>query len=117
MILESSKKFMKNGKSSDTHDVTYDDSCKQALSCARAAINKKAENVKILDLSNISGFTDYFVICSGTSDRQVQAIADSIQDALKDAGRKALSVEGYGEGRWALLDFGDIVVHIFLDAL
>jgi len=95
----------------------HDDSQEQALACARAAIDKNAESVKILDLTEISGFTDYFVICSGTSDRQVQAIADSVQKALKEAGRKALSVEGYSEGRWVLLDFGDIVVHVFLDAL
>ncbi len=101
----------------DLRKNTYDDSSEQALACARAAIDKKAENVKILDLTEISGFTDYFVIASGTSDRQVQAIADSVQTALKAAGRKTLSVEGYGEGRWVLLDFGDIVVHVFLDAL
>jgi ribosome-associated protein len=119
ILVESSKKFMTDAKNTDesTDSNAYDDSCEQALACARAAIDKKAENVKILNLTEISGFTDYFVICSGTSDRQVQAIADSVQSELKAAGRKALSVEGYGEGRWVLLDFGDIVVHIFLDAL
>ena len=119
ILVESSKKFMNNEKNSDESiDINnYDDSCEQALACARAAIDKKAESVKILNLTEISGFTDYFVICSGTSDRQVQAIADSVQTALKTAGRKALSVEGYSEGRWVLLDFGDIVVHVFLDAL
>jgi ribosome-associated protein len=121
--VESLKKFMSNENMPDNQDNdqeesnTYDDSQEQALACARAAIDKNAENVKILDLTEISGFTDYFVICNGTSDRQVQAIADSVQSALKEAGRKTLSVEGYGEGRWILLDFGDIVVHVFLDAL
>jgi ribosome-associated protein len=119
--VESSKKSMSNktvktaGEKGPTH--SYDDSLEQALACARAAIDKKTESVKILDLTEISGFTDYFVIGSGTSDRQVRAIADSVQSALKAAGRKVLSVEGYGEGRWVLLDFGDIVVHVFLDAL
>lgn len=89
----------------------------KALACARAAIDKKAENVKLLDLSDISGFTDYFLICSGTSDRQVQAIADSIEHQLSSAGKKLLSCEGYSEGRWVLMDFGDVVIHIFLDAL
>jgi ribosome-associated protein len=116
ILVESSKKLMSDEKTSDEAN-TYDDSCEQALACARASIEKNAESVKILDLTEISGFTDYFVICSGTSDRQVQAIADSVQSSLKAAGRKALSVEGYGEGRWVLLDFGDIVVHVFLDAL
>src|SRR3954463_5687495 len=94
-----------------------DPSCTKALICARAAIDKKAENVKILDLSQLSGFTDYFVICSGTSDRQVQAIADSVGSVIKKSGHELLSTEGYSDGRWVLIDFGDVVVHVFLDAL
>jgi ribosome-associated protein len=94
-----------------------DPSRQKALSCARAAIDKKAEHVKVLDLSDLSGFTDYFVICSGTSDRQVQAISDSVEHTMAHEGRELLSVEGYAEGRWVLMDFGDVVVHIFLDAL
>ena len=87
------------------------------MACARAAIDKKAENVKILNLTDISGFTDFFVICSGTSDRQVQAIADSVESSMGTFGVDALSAEGYAEGRWVLMDFGDVVVHVFLDAL
>lgn len=89
----------------------------KALLCARAAIDKKAENVKILTLTGISGFTDYFVICSGTSDRQVQSIADAVEHVAKQSGTEVLSSEGYSEGRWVLMDLGDVVVHIFLDAL
>ncbi len=89
----------------------------RALRCARAAIDKKSENLKVLDLTGLSGFTDYFVICSGTSDRQVQAIADSIEHATSSAGMDLISVEGYAEGRWILMDFGDVVIHIFLEAL
>lgn len=89
----------------------------KALDCARAAIDKKAENVKVLDLSEISGFTDYFIICSGTSDRQVQAISDSVESFMKSKGYRLLSSEGLPEGRWVLMDFGDVVVHVFLDAL
>ncbi len=89
----------------------------KALQCARAAIDKKAENLKVLDLSNLSGFTDYFVICSGMSDRQVQALADAVREEMEREGQRLLSSEGYGEGRWVLMDFGDVVVHIFLDAL
>jgi ribosome-associated protein len=103
---------------SPTHSPSPEDSsCRKALQCARAAIDKKAENVKILELTNISGFTDYFVICSGMSDRQVQAIADSVSHAMEAQGQELLSSEGYSDGRWVLIDFGDIVVHIFLDAL
>ncbi|MDR3606857.1 MAG: ribosome silencing factor [Oligoflexia bacterium] len=94
-----------------------DTSRAKALACARAAIDKNAESVKILDLSELSGFTDYFVICSGTSDRQVQSIADSIDQAMTATGHEIISAEGYSEGRWVLIDMGDVVVHIFLDAL
>ena len=89
----------------------------RALECARAALDKKAENLKVLDLTRLSGFTDYFVICSGTSDRQVQAIATSIEQHLKKQGAELLNFEGFSEGRWILMDFGDVVVHIFQDAL
>ena len=89
----------------------------KALLCARSAIEKKAENVKILDLSLLSGFTEYFVICSGTSDRQVQAITDTVESEMRRIGSKLYSSEGYGDGRWVLMDLGDVVAHVFLDAL
>ena len=102
----------------ETTQITeLDPSRAKALACARAAIDKKAENLKVLELTELSGFTDYFVICSGVSDRQVQAIADSVGSAMDSAGHDLLSAEGYGDGRWVLMDFGDIVVHVFLDAL
>jgi ribosome-associated protein len=94
-----------------------DPSRAKTLACARAAIDKKAENVKILDLSEISGFTDYFIICSGMSDRHVQSIADSVEHEMSTMGVEVLSAEGYSEGRWVLIDMGDVVVHVFLDAL
>lgn len=93
------------------------DSLQKALLCAQAAIDKKAENVQILDLTEVSGFTDFFLICSAMSDRQVQAIADSVESRMKGEGIKVLSGEGYTEGRWAVIDLGDVVVHIFLDAI
>ncbi len=98
-------------------ESTLDESRQKALECARAAIDKKAENVRILDLSELSGFTDYFVICSGMSDRQVQSIADSVENMLSAQGKDLLSIEGHSDGRWVLMDFGDVVVHVFLDAL
>ena len=100
-----------------TVSTPSDPSKEKALAAARAAIDKKAENVKILDLTEISGFTDYFVICSGTSDRQVQTIADAVEHSLRSQGSEVLSAEGYTDGRWVLMDLGDVVVHIFLDAL
>jgi ribosome-associated protein len=100
-----------------TMNKATDPSLAKALACARAAIDKKAENVKILDLSGISGFTDFFVICSGMSDRQVQAIGTSVDQEMTNAGQEILSSEGTSEGRWVLMDMGDVVVHVFLDAL
>src|SRR6476619_691723 len=89
---------------SRTLTTTPDASREKALACAKAAIEKKAENVKILDLSGISGFTDYFVVCSGMSDRQVKAIADSVSNAMESNGHELLSSEGYSDGRWVLMD-------------
>jgi ribosome-associated protein len=98
-------------------ELQLNESKARALECARAAIDKKAENLKLLDLSRVSGFTDYFVVCSGMSDRQVQSIADSVEKHLRSQGAKPRAFEGYGDGRWVLMDYGDVVVHIFQDAL
>ena len=108
-----SQRSTSESKLNQSQDASY----QKALATARAAIDKKAENVKILDLTELSGFTDYFVICSGLSNRQVQAIADSVEFAGKVKGQPLVSREGYTDGRWVLLDFGDVVVHVFLDAL
>ncbi len=99
-----------------TLSTKKDDTSQTALLGAQAAIEKKAENVKVLYLGECSSFTDYFVICSGISTRQVQAIADSIQNTLRPR-QKVISSEGYQDGRWVLLDYGDVVFHIFLDAV
>jgi ribosome-associated protein len=89
----------------------------KAFLSVQAAANKKAEGIKVLDLRGVSGFCDYFVICTGMSDRQVQAIADSIAIELKEENFAPISVEGYREGRWVVVDYGDVVIHVFLDAL
>jgi len=70
-------------------------------------------DVVVLDIADASSITDYFLICSGGSERQVQAIADAIAEQLKKTGSTALGVEGYREGRWILMDYGDVIVHIF----
>lgn len=75
--------------------------------------NKKGYNVKILDLKEIASFADYFVICSADSDTQVKAIADEIDKTLKDQGIKSWHKEGYRALNWVLLDYVDVVVHIF----
>ena len=94
-----------------------EESLAKAFLSVQAAANKKAETIRVIDLRELSTFTDYFLICSGMSVPQVKAIADSIVIQLKEEGFSPISVEGYGEGRWVIVDFGDMVVHVFLDAL
>jgi ribosome-associated protein len=79
----------------------------------RAAEDKKAEDIAVLDLRNAHGFTDYFVICSGTNSRQIRAIADAVVDALAAAGQKPAHVEGYDRSEWVLVDYFDFIVHVF----
>ena len=78
-----------------------------------AAEDRKAVDLKVLHLQKVSDFTDYFLICSGTSERQVQAIADAVQEKLRENRVCPLHVEGYNRGQWVLLDYGDLVVHVF----
>ncbi|MDQ2977332.1 MAG: ribosome silencing factor [Acidobacteriota bacterium] len=79
----------------------------------KAAGEKKALDVTVLDLREIASFTDYFVITSGNNERQVQAISDEVFETLKKAGTAAARVEGYKTAEWILLDYGDFVVHVF----
>jgi ribosome-associated protein len=78
-----------------------------------AAEDKKAVNLVVLDLKKASGFTDYFVIASGTNTRQVRAIADGVMERLADEGVKPAHVEGYDRSEWILLDYFDFIVHVF----
>jgi ribosome-associated protein len=84
----------------------------RAITCAELAFDKKAFDIRALDISKISSIADYLVIASGSSDRQVQAIADSIRLGLKKFG-KVNDVEGEAEGKWIVMDYGDVLVHIF----
>lgn len=78
-----------------------------------AADDRKAVDLKVLHLAKVTDFTDYFMICSGTSERQVQAIADAVQERMREERVRPLHVEGYNRAQWVLLDYGDFVVHIF----
>jgi len=80
---------------------------------AELALDKKAENIVVLDIRKLANFCDYFIICSGTSDRQVKAIADGIQRGLREAGLSIGNIQGYREGKWVIVDTGDIVIHVF----
>ena len=84
----------------------------QIKAAARAALDKKADEVVVLDLRKTSGFTDWFVLASGTSQRQLVAIADAVQDTLRKDGLRPTHVEGYPRQEWILLDYGTFVVHV-----
>ncbi|MCA1815759.1 MAG: ribosome silencing factor [Acidobacteria bacterium] len=79
----------------------------------RAADDKKAHDLVVLDVREVASFTDYFVIASAANTRQVQAIADEIVERLKKLNRRAARVEGYRSAEWVLLDYGDFVCHVF----
>ncbi len=79
------------------------------------ALEKQADKVIILNVKKLSSVSDYLLICSAQSDRQVEAIAGAIVDGLGEKGERALGVEGVNEGRWALVDFNDVVAHVFLE--
>ena len=80
---------------------------------AQAALDKKAENIILLDIGKVSSLTGHFVIATGTSTRQTQAIAEGIRDDLKERGVRPLGIEGLNQGEWILMDYGDFLVHIF----
>jgi ribosome-associated protein len=88
---------------------------RQQVALAVAGVeNKKGEDLAILEMDRSSGaFTDYFIVCTGTNPRQIQAIADEVQQRLSQAGFRPNSVEGYNQAEWVLLDYVDFVVHIF----
>lgn len=87
---------------------------KQVSAAIQACLDKKAEELSILEMEKGSGaFTDYFVLCSGTNPRQIQAIADEVELRLKGAGLRPTHVEGYNQAEWVLIDYVDFVVHVF----
>jgi len=85
----------------------------QVALAAKAAKEKKANDLVILDLRKAAGFTDFFVICSGTNSRQIRAIADSVMETLAMDGVKPAHVEGYDRSEWVLIDYFDFIVHVF----
>ena len=83
-----------------------------ALAIAKAALDKKAEDVTVLDVRGLTGYADYFVVMTADSDRQASAIADHVEQTMKAAGVSKVGVEGYETGRWILIDYGDVVAHV-----
>ncbi|MBQ6587892.1 MAG: ribosome silencing factor [Butyrivibrio sp.] len=86
---------------------------KMALMAVDALEDRKGEDVRVIDISEISTLADYFIIAGGTNINQVQAMADNVQEVLGRAGHMTKNGEGYEAGNWILLDFGDIIVHVF----
>lgn len=96
-----------------TTDEANEDGLATALRMLDAALDKKALEPVLLDVRGLCGYTDYLFIVSGRSDRQVDAITEGIRTHLANRGVRPLGVEGQGAGQWALLDYGDVVVHVF----
>jgi ribosome-associated protein len=84
-----------------------------ARRAADAALEKKATDVVLIDLRKHSSYADFLVVCSGSNERQLEAIADGVDKSLREGGDVAIGTEGARGGRWVLLDFGDVVVHVF----
>jgi ribosome-associated protein len=80
---------------------------------AEAVSERKGEDLVVLDIREVASFADTFILVTGTSDRQVRSITDSIEETLARHGERAMGIEGYDEGRWVLIDLGDAIVHIF----
>jgi ribosome-associated protein len=89
------------------------DTLERVREAVSAAEDRKAIDLKVLQLEKVTDFTDYFLICSGSSERQVQAIADAVQERLRERRVRPLHVEGYNRAQWVLIDYGDLVVHVF----
>jgi ribosome-associated protein len=93
------------------------DGKERLLLCINASLKRKAKNLTILNLKELSSFADYFIICSGTSDRQVQSIAASIRENLKEYGIIPLGIEGESLGKWVLMDYEDVIIHVFYEPI
>lgn len=104
---------LKEGEEKKLSLSTLDPSLRLAV---EAACDKKAADILVLDLRGLASFTDYFLICSGASNRQLKTIADEIEEKLRKAKRKPIHVEGYPRGDWILMDYVDFVVHVFVPA-
>lgn len=87
----------------------------KARQAAQAALDKKAVDVLVLDVQTLSSVTDYFLICSGRSTPHVQTISEAIRDGLKTLGVRPLHAEGVADSGWILLDYGDVLMHVFLE--
>ena len=84
-----------------------------AITCAEIADEKKAQDIVVLDISKLTFIAEYFVICTGINERQLQTIADETKAKLKKRSIQNIGIEGYNEAKWILMDYGDVIVHLF----
>ena len=106
--------FDENNASSDSKPTKLLSSYDRVLIAAQIALDNRAQNIVILDLRELTQFFDFFIIASGTSRRQMHAVSEEIDHEFEDhLGDKRLSISGYRESRWIVLDYGDIIVHLF----
>lgn len=95
--------------------MTNRESRETALLCVRYALEKKAYDLTLMDVRQLTSLADYFLVCTGRSDTQVQAITNGITENLGRLDVRPQAIEGYGAGQWVLIDFGDVVVHVFYE--
>jgi ribosome-associated protein len=95
--------------------LTHVSDREKALLCVRFALEKKAYDLVLMEVGEFTSLADYFLICTGRSDTQVQAICQSIEENLGRMKIRPLSVEGYTGGHWAVMDYGDVVIHVFYE--
>lgn len=93
------------------------DKHKLADETGRLALEKKAKDIVVIELSGLTDIADYFVLASGTSERHVRTIAGAVEHDMREKGVAPSSVEGYDEGRWVIIDYADVIVHVFLEPL
>jgi len=96
--------------------VKKNESARRLLLCINAVLQKKAKDIIVLNVKEISSFTDYMLICSGATDRQVQAVSGAIQEFMKKEGILPLGVEGKTNAEWMLLDYDDVVISVFQES-
>ncbi len=105
ILAQSSDRFSGGTETIDSREI--------AILCAKIADNKKAEDILIFDVHGLTFIADFFVICSGYNKRQLQSIASEIELRLGSYGIRWVGIEGYTDARWILMDYGDVVVHLF----
>jgi len=97
--------------------LTYVEAREKALLCVRFALEKKAYDLVLMEVGQLTSLADYFLVCTGRSDTQVQAITQSIEENLERHGIRPLSIEGHTRGHWVVVDYGDVVIHVFFEPL